>query len=119
MSAPPTVKVYRTGARKVAKKNKAGNSVEAISFPAECRRLKRANDLERERHSVLSCVVLTKTPSEDGEGYLQCDKVLSVAAKAVITKAVQEGAYKDREDRREPPFMAPSVDPEDYSPVCL
>lgn len=50
MSAPATVKIYRTGAKKVAKKNKAGNSVEAISFPAERRRLNRAAALECEHH---------------------------------------------------------------------
>lgn len=119
MSTPATVKVYRTGAKKLAKKNKAGNSVEAISFPAERKRLNRAIALEREHHSVSNCVVLTTMPPEDGAGYLKCDKVLSVAAKAVITQMVQKGAYEDREDRREPPFMAPSVDPEEYSSVCL
>jgi hypothetical protein len=42
-------------------------------------------------------------------------KVLSEAAKAYISKNARE--FKDRVDEREPPFMAPSKNPDDYSNV--
>lgn len=50
--------------------------------------------------------------------YLKCTKVLSDVAKGVIREAIQRGEYEDREGCCEPPYMAPSADPEDYSVVC-
>lgn len=44
-------------------------------------------------------------------------KVLSEAAKAHISKNARK--FDDRVDEREPPFMAPSENPDDYSNVSL
>jgi hypothetical protein len=45
--------------------------------------------------------------------------ILTPAAKKVILRAHAAGLYgKDRLDAREPPYMAPSTNPEDYSKVC-
>ena len=45
------------------------------------------------------------------------ERVLTPAAKAVIKHAHSEGKYDDRNDAREPAYMAPSTEPEDYSLV--
>ena len=44
--------------------------------------------------------------------------ILSVGAIAIISKAIKRGKYRDHEGEREPPLMAPSTDPDDYSLVC-
>ncbi|KAF9789147.1 hypothetical protein BJ322DRAFT_1102529 [Thelephora terrestris] len=94
------IRVYRSGARKVAKKNKAGQGFEGISLGAERRLLNKAVAIEF------------------GIGHLQCSKVLSHAAKALIRQDIQNGKYSGMEDRREPPSMAPSDNPDDYSVWC-
>jgi hypothetical protein len=43
--------------------------------------------------------------------------ILSQQAKAIITEALQSNKYADRDDKLEPPYMAPSPDPGDYSRV--
>jgi hypothetical protein len=48
---------------------------------------------------------------------LRCEKVLTGAAKHLITKDFESGMHKGKEGRREPPFMAPSLNPDDYSIV--
>jgi hypothetical protein len=61
---------------------------------------------------------LCSTGGEDGkEHYRKCKKILSPKARYIISKRLEAGEYADREDEREPPFMAPSVNPEDYSKV--
>jgi hypothetical protein len=47
-----------------------------------------------------------------------CQKKLSVRAIELIRAATSSGAYVKRANRQEPPYMAPSEDPEDYSMVC-
>jgi hypothetical protein len=62
---------------------------------------------------------LCSTGGEDGENhYKKCKKILSPKAKYIISKRLEAGDYADRADEREPPFMAPSTNPEDYSKVC-
>lgn len=46
-------------------------------------------------------------------------KILSDAARAVITAALDSGVYKNRKDNLEPTYMAPSADPDDYPSVCI
>ena len=48
---------------------------------------------------------------------ISCRKILSDGAKALIKRQFRSGAYKDRANELEPPFMAPSTDPDDYSKV--
>ncbi|KAF9784726.1 hypothetical protein BJ322DRAFT_1021414 [Thelephora terrestris] len=57
--------------------------------------------------------------SKGGQDYLQCTRVLSEAAKAAIRTAIQSGQYNERVDGLEPPAMAPSDVPEDYSMACI
>jgi hypothetical protein len=38
---------------------------------------------------------------------------------SVIDAALKSGVYADRGDRLEPPYMAPSTDPNLYSSVCI
>lgn len=57
------------------------------------------------------------TGCTDGGAHFACVKVLSAKAITVILRAIEGGRYNDREDEREPPFMAPSADPNDYSLV--
>jgi hypothetical protein len=45
------------------------------------------------------------------------NKILSVAAKSIISKDIQKGTYSNRVNAGEPAFMAPSVDPNTYSLV--
>ena len=49
---------------------------------------------------------------------LGCRKILSNGAQRLIHEGVISGVYQNRKDKCEPPFMAPSIDPEDYSRVC-
>ena len=46
-------------------------------------------------------------------------KILSDAARAVITAALDSGVYNDKKDNLEAPYMAPSADPDDYALVCI
>lgn len=46
-------------------------------------------------------------------------RFLSPMAISVILKSEKYGVYTDRVHATEPPFMAPSADPEQYSKVCL
>ena len=57
------------------------------------------------------------TGRTDGGAHFACTKVLSAKAITVILRAIERGRYDDHEDEREPPFMAPSADPDDYSLV--
>lgn len=52
-----------------------------------------------------------------GTAHLKCKKILTDAAKFVIQEAFKSGAHVGKEEKREPPFMAPSTDPSDYSIV--
>jgi hypothetical protein len=45
-------------------------------------------------------------------------KILSEGAKRLIREQHLAGAYKNRAERLEPPYMPPSEDPDDYSKVC-
>jgi len=47
-----------------------------------------------------------------------CQKKLSVRAIELIRAAASTPAYAKRADRQEPPYMAPSENPDDYSMVC-
>jgi len=44
-------------------------------------------------------------------------RLLTDAARSIIKPAIERGEYSDRAGGLEPPFMAPSVDPNDYSLV--
>lgn len=55
---------------------------------------------------------------KDGREHFKCERILSASAIAIISQNMQHGRYRRREDAREPPFMAPSMDPDDYSLVC-
>lgn len=44
-------------------------------------------------------------------------RILSNAAKSIISADIQSGRYKDRANATEPAFMTPSVDPSQYSLV--
>ena len=50
---------------------------------------------------------------------MKCTKVFTEKAKAIVSDAIEAGKYKSREGVFEPPFMAPSPNPDDYSPVCI
>jgi hypothetical protein len=54
-----------------------------------------------------------------GKDHLDCTKVLTEKARELISSAIEAGKYRDREGILEPPFMAPSANPEEYSPVCI
>jgi len=44
--------------------------------------------------------------------------ILTMQARKIIRAAIDNGDYKKREERQEPPYMAPSDNPKDYSEVC-
>lgn len=54
----------------------------------------------------------------DGKDHFAAERILSSKAIRIINRELEAGAYADRKDEREPPFMAPSADPNDYSKVC-
>lgn len=119
MSAPADVVVYRTGARKVGQKNKAGQGLEALSFAAEHQLMNRAMARECECPALFSWVRFNIILFKVGKECLECTKVLSPAAKAVIREETQKEKYATCRDNLEPPFMAPSDNLDDYSIVCL
>lgn len=45
-------------------------------------------------------------------------RLLTDRAKSIIQKATSQGEYRTRTDKLKPPFMALSVDPDDYPLVC-
>lgn len=47
-----------------------------------------------------------------------CNRVLSPAAILAIEANEREGLFSGRDGQTEPPFMAPSTDPNQYSKVC-
>ena len=99
-------------------KGKAGQGLEVISFGDEHRVLntRLVQECESPRPSCELVVVLTW--SKDGQKhYKKCKRILSPKAKSIISRRLEAGDYEDHKDKREPPFMAPSVDPEDYSKV--
>jgi hypothetical protein len=49
--------------------------------------------------------------------WAECRKILTDVAKAVIRAEHEGGMYEGFENVVEPPYIAPSVDPEDYSKV--
>ena len=54
---------------------------------------------------------------EDGKDHFKATRILSEAAKMQITHELKTGVHNKGLDEREPPFMAPSPDPDDYSNV--
>ena len=54
-----------------------------------------------------------------GKECLECTKVLSLATKVVIREETQKEKYVMHQDNLEPPFMAPSDNPDDYLMVRL
>ena len=61
---------------------------------------------------------LNLTYKGDGAKHFATKKILSEAAVQLIKREIKAGTYSDRAGEREPPFMAPSSDPEDYPRVC-
>ena len=47
----------------------------------------------------------------------ECHKLLTDKAKSIIQAAIEGGVYDSRTGEKEPPFMAPSTDPDAYSMV--
>jgi hypothetical protein len=117
MSAEPSFQIHRSAARRVAEKHKAGQGVESLRFGAELKLHNGALIAERESSLVSCCLTANPASYKDGREYLRCEKVLSEAAKALIRRKAQAGAYEKREGSLEPPFMAPSDDAEEYSIV--
>lgn len=58
---------------------------------------------------------LTACPGTDRGG--ESVRLLTDAAKSIIRQAIEAGCYSDRAGALEPPFMAPSEDPDDYPMV--
>lgn len=50
---------------------------------------------------------------------MKCTKILSAAAKAIIARAIAADQYQKMDNRYEPPFMAPSLEPALYSDVSV
>ena len=52
---------------------------------------------------------------------MKTDKILSQAAKDIISEATKAGRYDGIATKNplEPPYMAPSLNPEEYPDVCI
>ena len=50
---------------------------------------------------------------------ISCRKILTETAMQLIHNRHLAGKYKDRIEMLEPPYMSPSVDPEEYSKVYV
>jgi hypothetical protein len=109
---------FRKRFRRTVAKSRAGQGVQTISFHDERRTLYRRLRDECESFNPLPQSVTILTGDEDGEEHFLSTKILSDCAIAIIKEAHNVGKYEDRVDEREPPFMAPSPDPDDYSLVC-
>jgi hypothetical protein len=68
-------------------------------------------------HIYLSTVFLTCSKARR-DGIVQ-NKILSNKAMGIIATEVGQKAYIDRKGAVEPPYMAPSADPVDYSNVRI
>jgi hypothetical protein len=60
--------------------------------------------------------VCLTSPTAQRDGIVQ-KKILSDKAKGIINTELQQKAYENRKGAVEPPYMAPSADPVDYSNV--
>ena len=59
----------------------------------------------------------TDNPIQVSQRNITCRKLLSERAKQLIRDANLSGKYAKRKGKLEPPYMAPSDDPDDYSNV--
>ncbi|KAF9781086.1 hypothetical protein BJ322DRAFT_1023203 [Thelephora terrestris] len=94
------VKTFRAARRGAAKSHRGGQGYEPLDFDGEQRKV---NKGWAERS--VRC-------RDEGT------KILSDGAKIAIRQSIQAGVFSDRESALEPPFMAPSTDPDLYSKWC-
>ena len=111
------VRKFRRRFKRSRVKSKAGQGVQTIGFHDEQRTLYRQLKEECESFCSLTQSVAILTEGKDGNNHFRCKRILSAGAIAIISGDLDDGKYKDRDDEREPPFMAPSSDPDDYSLV--
>ena len=115
------LRVYRGKYKKFKRarvKGRANQSLQTISFQEERRVLDEQLVKECESPCPSRRPAVALTCSKDGKKHFKCKKILSPKAISVISKRLEGGKYRNREDEREPPFMAPSANPKDYSSVC-
>ena len=90
------VRVFKSRAGTVATSHMAGQGFQSLSFAKE------------QAH-------VNKGWSKTSDAKQIC--ILSPKAISEIASDVEKGVFKDREGATEPPFMAPSTDPSQYSKV--
>lgn len=89
------VRVFRSSVRYVADGHVLGQGYQSVSFAAEQSRMNKVWALSDAK----------------------CKRILSEKAISVITSRLNDGTFEDRMNASGPPYMAPSVDPMDYSRV--
>ena len=94
---------------------RAGQSFQSVSFGEEHAVINRLWALKRRSDVDLSVGVAHRFLVTQSK--LECWKILSEGARRLIHHNVLLDKYADRTDRCEPPFMAPSTNPDDYSRV--
>lgn len=106
------VQVIRTAAKPVAKRRAMGQGFEAITVGREQKILQNKAGGQGETSRSSYQQFLEHSPDE-----VKPTKILTAAAKERIFRAIAAGEYDQLINNREPPYMAPSVDPDEYSEV--
>ena len=94
---PTQAKAYRCRARATKKNYIAGQSLQRIPF--------------RDEHRLVN--------KEWDKRDVQTIRVLSKTARLAILRDSEAHRFDNRDSAREPPYMAPSADPNDYSKVSV
>jgi hypothetical protein len=110
----PKIKTFRSYHRAAAKSFVSGQGFHSLSFDGEHRIVNRALAKKSESAHSFS-TPLTKPAVTRGD--VECRKVLSENAKLTIRAATESGRFHGRSKAKESPFMAPSENPDKYSPV--
>jgi hypothetical protein len=109
--------VFRSFAVQVAPTLRAGQAFQVLSFEGESKVVNKQWAEKCESHLTIISIAAHKP--QVLRDNIKSVKVLSDAAKQAIRTAHASGKYKGREARHEPPYMAPSDNPDHYSKVCV
>jgi hypothetical protein len=119
MSPPPLprIKAYRSNVRAGTKSHVAGQGFQQLSFNSE-HKLVNKEWVEKGMPSPIQSLCRSNV-SKALRSKILTNRVFPEATRALISNKLAARHFNCREDRFEPPHMAPSADPDDYSKVCV
>ena len=109
--------VFRSLAPQQAQTHQSGQAFHSLGFAAESKVVNKYWAAKCES----SCVFFTSPANKVQvlKSEISCRKILTETAMQLIRNGHLAGRYKDRVKKLEPPYMSPSVDPEEYSKVYV